>query len=307
MITMFAGLATSLVYGVASFALVYFIDGPAGSKLFFLAYTISFKTLLALGLIVGTALLVFRSQNVIPTIIESAFKQEELDPTHYFFYKSRFISARRSLTFAAEFFAAGFIIFHYSEFRLTGIAEISMIVAGCVQYALGVYIGRKLIYAGMMLHSLLAARVTRNLFKSRALDGINTYVHVASTLTILFVYVHVLGYYEGPFQYGSAFGESMKVFLLLPALISTPVLLIFNFYPRAVLRKLYSESIDLEIAKLQDALTNEALSPYEKRSHLIAFDKMYRDELRYSLQLTLSDLPVGFTILMMLLPLMLKN
>lgn len=37
--------------------------------------------------------------------------------------------------------------------------------------------------------------------------------------------------YEGPFLYDSILGQSIKPFLLLPAIIATPVLLIFNFYP----------------------------------------------------------------------------
>jgi hypothetical protein len=182
-----------------------------------------------------------------------------------------------------------------------------MIIAACAEYALGVYVGRKLGYAGMMLHSLLDAPVTRNLFKKRELDAINPYVHVASTLTIIFVYIHVKSYYEGPFLYGSILGQSIKPFLLLPAIIATPVLLIFNFYPRAVLRKLYSQSIDVEIERLKYAMKNEELTPYEKRSYLIEFDKMSRDELRYSLQLTLSDLPIGITILIMVLEPFLKR
>jgi len=180
-------------------------------------------------------------------------------------------------------------------------ADRLMIIAACAQYGLGVYVGRKLCYAGMMFHSLLAARISRNLFKNRELDAINSYVHIVSTLTIVFVYVHVRSYYAGPFTYGSELGESIKPLLVVPAIIATPVLLIFNLYARTVLRKLYDESIDVEVKQLQDVLRREGLSPFEKRSYLIAFNKMSRDELRFSLQLSLSDLPIGITILIMIL------
>jgi len=40
---------------------------------------------------------------------------------------------------------------------------------------------------------------------------------------------------------------------------------------------------------------------------LIEFDKMSRDELRYSLQLALTDLPIGITILYMLLQPLIKR
>jgi hypothetical protein len=299
--TLFFGMMLSLVYGLLNSVIIYFLEGTSESRHFLAAYNISFKTLISFGLILGTALVVFRSQNVIPQTIEAAFTDNQLQKTDYFFYKHRFFSRRRSLTFSAEFAAVGFLIFSYCQFPLHGLAEALMIIPACIQYALGVYVGRKLFYAGMMLHSLSGITVSRNLFKGRELDDINTYVHIVSTLTIVFGYVHLVGYSRGPFLYHSALGEGVKILLMLPALIATPVLLIFNFYPRAVLRKLYSKSIDVEVGGLQEALQSEELSSFEKRSYLLQFDRMSREELRYSLQLTLSDLPIGITIFVMLL------
>ena len=299
--TFFFGLVAAAAYGLLGAGIVFTFGGMTEVNAFLAAYTTSFKTLFALGLILGTALVVFRSQNVIPQTIEAAFTDAHLSQTQYSLYKMRFQSPRRSIVFAAEFIVVAFVIFVYCGFPLSRPSEVIMIIAACAQYALGVYVGRKLFYAGMMLHSLLGARVERNLFRERELDEINSYVHIASTLTVIFVYVHVIGYYTGPFLYRSFLGQSVKPLLLLPALIATPVLLIFTFYSRAVLRKLYSQSIDYEIENLRQVLQDEKLSAYEKRSYLIAFDKMSRDELRYSLQLTLSDLPIGITILIMVL------
>ena len=299
--TLFCGLAASLAYGLVGACVLFRLGGIGQVHAFLSAYSSSFKTLFSFGLIIGTALVVYRSQGVIPETIEAAFGESHLSKTQYFFYKKRFQSLRRSITFSADFVVVAFVIFSYSGFPLSKFAEVIMIIAACAQYALGVYVGRKLFYAGMMLHSLLAAPVTRNLFRKRELDEINSYVHIASTLTVIFVYIHVIGYYGGPFQFQSFLGQSIKPLLILPALIATPVLLIFTFYPRAVLRKLYSQSIDCEIKSLQDALKNENLSAFEKKSYLIEFNKMSRDELRYSLQLTLSDLPVAITIMVMVL------
>lgn len=298
---MFLGLGVSLVYGLLGVAIVWRWGSKPEAQLFFEAYTSSFKTIISLGLSLGTALIVYLYQNVISDTIERAFTEAQLAETDYAYYKRRFASLWLSIEFSAEFIVVGFIIFSYCRFPLSRAGEVLMIIAACTQYALGVYIGRKLGYAGMMLHSLLQANITRNLFKRRELDAINPYVHVASTLTVIFAYIHVMGYFNGPFLYNSMFGQSIKPFLLIPAIIATPVLLIFNFYPRAVLRKVYSKSIDVEIKRLRKALRSEAISALEKRSYLIEVDKMCRDELRYSLQLTLSDLPIGVTILIMLL------
>jgi hypothetical protein len=299
--TLFFGLGMSVAYGLLGAVVLFKLGGMTEVQAFLTAYTSAFKTLFSFGLILGTALIVFRSQNVIPETIEAAFTNSQLAQTHYALYKTRFQSPRRSITFAAEFTVVAFVVFSYCEFPLHRPAEVIMIIAACAQYSLGVYVGRKLFYAGMMLHSLLAAPVTRNLFRERELDEINSYVHIASTLTVVFVYVHVIGYYGGPFLYATFLGQSIKPLLLLPALIATPVLLIFTFYPRAVLRRLYSRSIDWEIKNLRQTLQNEKLSAFEKRTYLIEFDKMSREELRYSLQLTLTDLPIGITILIMVL------
>ena len=308
MILLFLGLGGSLVYGLLGLALVSVLDGKDQAQRFFVAYTSSFKTIISFGLILGTWLIVYRAQGVISETIEAAFTQKELDATHYFINKQKFDSLFRSITFSAEFIIVAFVVFEYCcKFELSRWGQIIMIIAMCAQYGLGVYVGRKLMYTGMMLHSLLSVPVRRNLFRKRKLDAINVYVHVASTLTLIFGYIHVRGYFDGQFEFGSMLGESSKVFLLIPVIIATPVLLIFNFYPRAVLRKLYSKSIDVEIRRLKKAMKNDSISDFEKRSYLLEFEKMSRDELRYSLQLTLSDLPIGITILVMALESLLRR
>lgn len=304
MLLFFLGLAISVVYGLGGAALVWRLGGKSEAQLFFAAYTTSFRTVLSLGLILGTALIVFYRQGVIPATIEKAFKGHLTKD--YYYYKRRFSSLRISLTFSGEMILVAFVIFSYSQFPLSRPGEVLMLIAACAEYGLAVYVGRKLMYTAMMLHSLLAIPVKRNLFRKRELDGINPYVHVASTLTIIFLYVHMVGYYNGPFLYGSILGRSIKIFLLLLPLIATPVLLIFNFYPRIVLTKIYDQSIDVEVTRVKKAMRNEALSPFEKRSHLMELNKMSRDELRYSLQLALTDLPIGITILIMVLQLLLK-
>lgn len=300
--TIFVGVGISIVYGIVAAVIVYSAHGPTHARLFLEAYVRSFNTLLSTGLIIGTAWIVFRSQPLIPQIIERAFADNpELWTTDYLLYRKRFNSIPRSLTLSSVYIVVGFAIFSYCRFPLSDPGDLLMIIPACVQYGLGVYVGRKLCYAGMMLHSLLTISINRNLFRARELDDINAYVHIASTLTIIFVYVHVRSYYSGPFLFDSPFGVSVRSLLVLPAFIATPVLLIFNFYSRAVLRQLYSKSIDLEVAKLQEALQNEDLTLFEKKSYLIEVDKMERDELRYSLQLTLGDLPIGLTIAIMIL------
>lgn len=296
---LFAGFASSLAYGVCSAAIIYLISGHADAKAFLLLFIESFNVLVTLGLITATALIVHYSQHVIPATIEAAFEDTALWSTPYLKYKRRFFSVRRTITFAAEFVAIGFVVFHYCHFPLKPLGEAFLLLAGCTQWLLASYVGRKLRYVAMMMHSLLNVPVTRNLFRYRELDVINSAVNVASTLTIIFVYLHVRSFYHGPFLYDTFLGKSAKVLLLLPAVLATPVLLMFNLFPRTVLRKIYDASIDVEVRSVEKEIRQEALSPFEKRLRLLELGKMYRDELRYSLQLTLSDLPIGITIIVM--------
>src|SRR6185503_1449119 len=176
MTTGFWGFAISGAFGIVSSTITYLVDGKQATIDFVVAYVASFNVLITLGLIIGTSLIVLRSQHVIPEIIESAFNEKELSETKYDFYKRRFNNPRRSVEFVAEFVVFGFLIFAFCRFPLSVTGEGAMIVAACAQYGLGVYVGRKLCYAGMMLHSLLAAKISRNLFKERELDDINSYV-----------------------------------------------------------------------------------------------------------------------------------
>lgn len=307
MLIFFSGLVISLSYGLFGAALLWYVTGVTEAQAFFSDYVSSFKVIISLGLIVGTGLIVRRMQYYIPQTIEEVFTDKQLSTTDYSYYEKRFSNLRISITFMSEFIVVAWVIFYFCHFPHSDLAENLMLIAVCVQYALGVYVGRKLIYTGMMLHSLLNVDIARNLFKKRELDDINWCVNVASTLTIIFVYLHVVNYYGGPFLYDRFLGQSIKVFILLPAIIATPVLLIFNFYPRAVFQKLYSRSIDIEIQKLKQKMQDEDLSAYEKRSYLIEFDKMSREQLRYSLRLELTDIPLGITILSMVLQPLLKS
>ena len=189
MIMLFIGLVVSLIYGLTSAVLLFYLEGATEAQLFFSAYVGSFKTIISLGLILGTAMIVYWSQNVIPQTIETAFTETELSETHYSYYRRRFASPRISITFSAEMIVVAFIIFSYCQFPLSKRGEVLMVIAACAEYAFAVYVGRKLMYSGMMLHSLMSVTVKRNLFRQRELDTINTYVHVASTLTIIFVYL----------------------------------------------------------------------------------------------------------------------
>lgn len=317
----FIGFGGALVYGLAAAALVYEVEGREDARQFLQMYIGTFNTLVTLGLGVVTALLIGRSQHEIPDAIEATFTPEELSPTAYKENKQRYLSRRRTIVFASQMIIIGFAVLHFCHFPLSGIGEAAMLIAGCLQCGLASYAGRKIRYAGMMIHSLHDVQVTRNffkqseievvnvyaqhprryLFKERKLDVVNTYVQMVSILALIGIYLGVRSYYRAPFLYDSFIGKSAQVFLLMPIVIAAPVLLIFNFSPRDAMRRIYDKSIDIELAILREEMKDMASSEFEKKFRLMEFEKMYREELRYSLQLSLNDLPIGITILVMVL------
>jgi hypothetical protein len=54
-------------------------------------------------------------------------------------------------------------------------------------------------------------------------------------------------------------------------------------------------------------LSGKGSTEFEERSYIMEVEKMSRDELRYSLQLSLSDLPIGITLLVMIIQTLLTS
>jgi hypothetical protein len=304
---MFIGFGIALAFGIIASGVVWLFETSDTFRRFLEAYFVSFNCLISGGLIIGSAIFVFRSQRTIPMLIEQAFDPQSLNETKFHEQKRKYLSLRRTLTFSTDFIAVAFVIFYFCKFPFRGLPEYLLIFCGCLQYALGVYMGRKLFYVAQMLAAIQDIRLTKNIFKDDDLGHIISYVNVLSTLTIIFVYVHVTSYYNGPFEYSSMVSSSLRIGLILPAVIATPVLVIFNFYPRAVLRQLYSRCIADQVDRLTDRLRHHGLSDYERMSCVIEYDKLWKDELRSRLRLTLSDLPIAITIIAMVVGLVVKR
>jgi hypothetical protein len=58
--------------------------------------------------------------------------------------------------------------------------------------------------------------------------------------------------------------------------------------------------------RLMDKLRTRSLSEYERLSYVVEYDTLARDELKTRLQLSLSDLPIGLTIVLMVAALLIK-
>jgi len=301
---LFLGFFLAVLYGVISSVVVWQIDGVASSVSYLRAFFQNYQYAIIGGLIVSTFILVNRTQSWIPSIIEENFTNEELSETTYSLQKKKYLSVARSISFSTTFITVGFCLFYVSGFPHTGAANISLMVFACTLYGLGVYIGRKFFYIAQMLNSIEDVPVNKDIFTDDKLGTISTYVNSLSTLTVIFVFGHVYVHYHAPFEYNTVVGDIPRMFMLLPAVLAIPIVSIFNFYPRTVLRRLYSKSIKWKTDKIKRDFLGGKTTEYERLSYMIEYDKMSKDELKYRLRVTLSDLPIAITIILMVVSLM---
>lgn len=296
----FVGFTIAVAYGAISGLIVWQLDGIQAFSDYSFAFFRSFNGAIVGGLIISTAILVYRSQCWVPDLIDETFVNHDLSLTEYTEQKRRFLSAGRSISFATTFIVVGFGLFTLAEFPFDGFANYALMAFACIQYGLGVYVGRKLFYIAQMLHAIEGLDVKQDIFTDDRLGTISTYVNSLSTLTVIFVFAHVHSFYHAPFEYGSVLGDTVRTAMLLPAVLAIPVVVIFNFYPRTVLRNLYSRSIAAKTEEIKKGLVDANISEFERLTYLIEYDKMSKDELKYRLRMTLSDLPIAITIILMI-------
>jgi hypothetical protein len=285
------GFAASLLYGVTTVVLVWQLQPGLASR-YVEAFVVAFNCLVSGGIVFGTFLFVLSTEKSVTRVIEGSFSKATLAKTSYGKFRKRYVSKIGAAVFCANYAVIGFAIFYFCEFPFPGLASAFMILFACMEYAAAAYVGRKIYFMTHMLNSLSTIRLRKSILSNRELTRIAGYVNIVSIMTIASIYVNTTGYYNGPFVYHSIFGLSPRIMLLILVVAATPAIIIFNFYPRVVLRRLYEQSIEREILALKKRLADSQLSPTEFETVMIDYDRLKQAELKERLQLTLSDVPI---------------
>lgn len=306
----FAGFAICLAYGLFTSAIIWTTASPQDFQDYQRNFFVLFNCIFSGGLAFSAAFIVYSTQTYVDDLIISAFSKSKL-PENYKSLRDKLFSRQRSARFSSLFFIVGVIIFILCDFPLQGLGKWFMIVFASIQYAIGVYIGRKLFYIAQLLHSIEDVPLHKDIFKNDELGGILLYVNLVSTATMVFGLTHLFSYYYGPFTYSHNLfnfipnvGDSTRVLLLFPGVIATPVIILFNFYPRLAVKKIYKKSIRIQLNTLREEIANEELSDFERLSYVVEYDKIYNDELNNRMRATLGDLPVAISILGMMIGLL---
>lgn len=295
----FVGFLMSFLYGGATSLLIWVYD-PSHSPKYIEAYVTGYNCLISGGLTIGTGIFVLLSYRDIPALIEGAFKPSVLAGTRYPYFKRRYLSAAEAAAFSAIYAAAAYGIFSICKFPIPGLANSFLVAFSCLQYALGVFVGRQIYFIAHMLRSIDEVQIDRDMMKS-GISSVVGFVNVVSTMVVIGTYAHVTGFYQGQFEFVQPIGSSARVLLLLPLLIATPVIVVFNFYPRVVLRRLYDRSNERIARKLQKELAQEHLSMFDRRALEIEYDRARQAATKGQLELSLSDIPIAITILVALI------
>lgn len=306
--SVYYGFLISISYGVVSSLIVYVFDTGEFNN-YVKHFFASFNSFLTGGLGFGLTYQVYKTQNYIPDLISNVFSHEDLAKMpQYKEHKKRFYSVRRSMTIVTLHATIAFILFYYAKFPFSNkIPETCMIIFGCALFGCGVYVGRKMFYVAQMLQTIENIEFDEDIFSSNKLEGIAVYVNVLTTFTVITIWLLINSYYAGPFIFDSALGRSIRIFMFYPAITALPVLVIFNYYPKVFMRKIYTKSIANKLALLEKSLMQKKeITDFEKIKYLVEVDKISQEELKYRLRLALNDLPMVITIIIMLINLLLK-
>ncbi|HEY0411945.1 MAG TPA: hypothetical protein VGD66_02240 [Allosphingosinicella sp.] len=295
----FAGFLASLLYGGVSSLLVWIYD-PARTAAYIEAFVTTYNCLVSGGLAIGTGVFVMLSYRGVPALIDRVFNQDALAATSYPYFRRRYLSVSEAAAFSAVYVAVAYGIFSICRFPIHGLGNSFLVIFACIQYALGVFVGRQIYFVAHIFRAISEVGIDRDLMKS-GLSSIAGFVNIVSTMVVIMTYFHVSGFYRGPFEFVYPIGPSAKILLLLPLVIATPAIVVFNFYPRIVLRRLYDQSNEILARSLQDELAQGHLSAFARSSLEIEYDRVRKAEAKGQLELTLSDIPIAITIIVALI------
>lgn len=241
-------LASSAFCGIVCIFLLFEISDE-NVIIFIRAYCYTYNTLFVSSLIFGTGLFVFFTQKTIPDIIETAFYKNSLKKTKYEIKKARYQSVACTIMHSSFYMVICFIILTLCKFPLPKEIDAFMTVAICMQYGVAVYVGRKIYNISAMINAAKSARL--KIKSKHLLWRVIEYVNITTTLTILFLYFHIESLSGDHFEFSSYIGDASKNLLFFLLFIATPVLVIYNYYPRAIIRKILIESIDTQLKLLE--------------------------------------------------------
>lgn len=291
-----AALLFCIAYAAAGYFLLsaWYDQGTASSTIQMFVYQYG-------GLVAGTAcaalflmsILVLRT---VPELIEQALPDEVAEQTDYRFWKGRLLSGRLGLAQFGTYFVCGFGIYSLLEFPGEPMVHLFFAVFAAFQYSCGGFIGRKLWCVGHLLRSIEHVDPKSDLLDTEAFPRLIYLVNIFTFLTLLMTVIHTYFHARMDYVFSSEFAVLLAPLIYLPMVLALPVVVLFNFYPRMVVNRLYLKSIRQRKQWLADQMAESEESEFAKHKHSIDYEKYLNEEFRYRQRVALSELPVALTI-----------
>jgi hypothetical protein len=235
---------------------------------------------------------------LVPELIEDAIPDLEIEKTSYGYWKARFGSFPLGLAQFTTYFVGGFAIYSSLGFPGEKNSEFAFVVFTALQYAFGGFVGRKLWCLAHMLRSLEMVDPKDNLFETEALPRLIYIVNIFTFLTLVMTVVHTYCHANIEYSPPSELSSILPPLVYLPLVLATPVVVLFNFYPRMVVNRLYLKSIRQRKEWLARRMERSDEPEISKIKHTIDYEKYLNEEFRYRQRVALSELPVALTIVL---------
>lgn len=253
------------------------------------------------GLIAGTAcgslflmsILVLRT---VPELIEQALQTEVAELDNYRFWKDRLLSDRLGIAQFGTYFLGGFGIYSLLEYPGEPLDHLFFVVFTALQYSCGGFVGRKLWCVGHLLRAIEHVDPRSDLLNTDAFPRLIYLINIFTFLTLLMTVVHTYFHARMDYVLSSEFAVLLAPLVYLPMVLALPVVVLFNFYPRMVVNRLYLKSIRVRKQWLADQMAESDESEFAKHKHSIDYEKYLNEEFRYRQRVALSELPVALTI-----------
>jgi len=155
----------------------------------------------------------------------------------------------------------GGAIMWYSGYPLTGFAKYYLAICSISIYYVGSYIFTFFVFSILMFKAIEENLKNSNICKKTSVieyETINNFFAITATVGIFAIYFGFRGTLTANFQ-NVAFQEIIKKSLILPVVLFVPITLVYSFYPRYVLKKLFDCEIIGQIQKLE-SLKEESLN-----------------------------------------------
>jgi hypothetical protein len=157
-----------------------------------------------------------------------------------------------------------------------------------------------------MLEAIRRVDVDEALFTEDKLSKIVVMVNIFTFSMILSLIIHTISHYNLTYRSNILDPNALKILVNVPILLILPVLILFNFQPRAVVNSLYQSSINKRRDRLSSLIENSSLTDVEKEKQLIDYEKFLKDEIRYHYRLAFTEAPVVLTIVFSVLTILIR-